>query len=115
NAQLPWLPASLAPATAEGQPAAAAAAVTTTTLANLELGHPIFRFLKGRLKMSLPAIGRYFPAAPRAGAAVLASYSDGKPFLIERAAGRGRVLLMTTPIDTDWNALPLTHLFLPLM
>ena len=39
--------------------------------------------------------------------------ADGKPFLLECAVGRGRVLLLTTPVDTDWNSLPLTNFFLP--
>jgi hypothetical protein len=83
-----------------------------------EFEHPIFRFLKGRPD-PVPAatIGRYFPAEPRTrGARVLAHYGSGQPFLIESkegASGRGRVLLMTTPIDTDWGTLPLSSFYLP--
>jgi hypothetical protein len=108
NVQLPWLPAVLQPATPESQSASA------TTLGDLDLTHPLFRFLKGRTDSDPAAVRRYFPAIARPGATLLGSFSDGKPFLLERDAGRGRVLLMTTPIDTDWSALPLTHLFLPL-
>ena len=46
------------------------------------------------------------------GAQTIARFSDGQPALIERPLGRGRVLLMTTPLNvlpTDaptWNLLP---------
>ena len=44
-------------------------------------------------------------------AAVVIPYSDGAPALVERPVGRGRVLLLTTPIAAsatagDWNRLP---------
>ena len=106
NVMLPWLPGAL-------QPAIADSGATATTLGDMELTHPIFGFLEGRPEPAPAAVRRYFPATPRAGASVLGSYADGKPFVIESAAGRGRVLLMTTPVDTDWNALPLTRFFLP--
>jgi hypothetical protein len=106
NAALPWLPASLQPAIAESESAA-------TALGVLELTHPIFRFLQGHSDAAPPVVKRYFPATARPGAATLASYGDGKPMLLERSVGRGRVLLMTTPVDPDWNSMPLTHFFLP--
>jgi hypothetical protein len=106
NAQAPWLPASL-------QAAIADSGSGSTSLGNLELGHPVFRFLGGKPEAAPAAVRRYFPATLRRGASAIATYADGKPFLIESAAGRGRILLLTTPIDVDWNALPLTHFFLP--
>jgi hypothetical protein len=83
-----------------------------------EFDHPVFRFLKGRPD-PVPAatIGRYFPAEPRSrDARALAHYGSGWPFVIdarENAAGRGRVLLITTPLDTDWGTLPLSNFYLP--
>jgi hypothetical protein len=107
NTLLPWLPAALQPATAES-------GSSTNAIGMVDLAHPLFRFLDGKADVAPAQVRRYFPiAAPRAGAGIIASYADGKPFLIERAVGRGRVLLMTTPVDTDWNTLPLTHFFLP--
>ncbi len=108
NAQLRWLPALLQPPTAESE-------AGLTALGAVEIGHPAFRFLKGRGEAAPPvAVRRYFPAAPRLGSDVPASYTDGKPFMISRGLGRGRVVLMTTPVDTEWNGLPLTNVFLPL-
>src|SRR5439155_1107874 len=70
NAQLPWLPAALGPATADSQSGA-------TTLGAVEMAHPVFGFLKGRADPAPPVVRRSFPATPRAGARVLVSYSDG--------------------------------------
>jgi hypothetical protein len=106
NNLLPWLPAVLHSATAE-------VGSSSNTVGSVDLLHPLFHFLDGKPDVSPAQVRRYFPADLRAGAMTLAAYSDGKPFLIERPAGRGRVLIMTTPVDTDWNTLPLTHFFLP--
>ena len=79
------------------------------------MNHPIFRFLRGRPDpIPSATIVRYFPTLPRSpGARVLASYVSGQPFLIESSAGRGRVLLVTTALDSDWTTLPLSNFFLP--
>jgi hypothetical protein len=89
-----------------------------TALLGLDLNHPVFLFLKGRPDpVPSATIGRYFPAAARSpDARVLASYVSGQPFLIESTAGRtgrGRVMLVTTPLDADWNTLPLSNFYLP--
>jgi hypothetical protein len=85
-----------------------------TGLLGLELGHPIFRFRRGSDPLPGAVIGRYFPAVPRQGdSRVLASYASGEPFLIEGPRGRGRVLLVTSPLDGDWNTLPLYPFYLP--
>jgi uncharacterized membrane protein len=85
-----------------------------TSLLGIELSHPIFRFLRGRPDpIPSAVVARMFATTARSGAAVLASYVTGQPFLIEGAYGRGRVLLMTTTIDADWNTLPLSSFYLP--
>jgi hypothetical protein len=85
-----------------------------TSLLGIDLSHPIFRFLRGRpAPIPSAVVARMFTATPRAGATVLASYVTGQPFLVEGAYGRGRVLLMTTTIDADWNTLPLSSFYLP--
>ena len=60
---------------------------------------------------------RYFSVAKdEAGEAdVLLSYADGRPFLLERALGRGRVLLFTSTADRDWTDLPTRIAYVPLV
>jgi len=85
-----------------------------TGLLGLELTHPVFRFRRGTDPLPSAVIGRYFPAVPRrSDARVLATYASGEPFLIDGPRGRGRVLLVTTPLDADWNTLPLYPFYLP--
>ena len=60
---------------------------------------------------------RYFSVAEdEAGEAnVLLSYEDGRPFLLERSLGRGRVLLFTSTADRDWTDLPTRIAYVPLV
>ena len=39
---------------------------------------------------------------------VLARYTNGLPFMIERRIGRGKVVLVTSSVFPDWNIMPLT-------
>jgi hypothetical protein len=87
-----------------------------TTLLGLELQHPVFRFRRGADPRPEAVVARYFPAVPRPGdARVLATLSSGDPFLVEAPCGRGKVLLLTSPVDVNWNTLPLYPFFLPFM
>ena len=46
---------------------------------------------------------------------VLLRFESGAPALVERAVGKGRVLLLTTTVDRDWTDLPIRPGFLPLL
>src|SRR5439155_1425092 len=56
-------------------------------------------------------------SAPTTGGASrrIASLSNGRPFLLERPYGRGRVLMFTTTLGPDWNRLPMSSIYLPLL
>lgn len=103
-------------------PAALSAPATSlpsegTTIGSLQIDHPIFAFLKGRIDL-IPAMAfaRYCPAdASGSDSRVIATFKTGDPFLVERSYGRGRVLLDTTTLDADWNTLPLTNFYLPML
>jgi hypothetical protein len=89
-----------------------------TTLGSIQVDHPVFQFLKGRTDL-IPriAFARYCPAEIGAGSdsRVIATFRNGDPLLIDRSFGRGRVLLETTTLDADWNTLPLTNFYLPML
>ncbi len=50
--------------------------------------------------------------AERSRPRVLARFTNGLPFLIDRKVGRGQVLLVTTGVSPQWNTLPLTNTML---
>lgn len=86
-----------------------------TSIVGYDASSPVFQFLHDRPDLMLSAtIGRYFPTNPRlADVQVLAWYTSGQAFLLESHAGRGRVLLLSTPLDADWSTLPLSNFYLP--
>ena len=48
-------------------------------------------------------------------AAVVARLAGGDPLLVEKAFGRGRVVLAATSCDADWSNLPTRNFYVPLM
>lgn len=46
---------------------------------------------------------------------VLAWYDDGSPALLEARRGEGRVMMLTSTLDRDWNDLPIRPGFAPLV
>ena len=46
---------------------------------------------------------------------VVLKYADGKPAVVERSWGRGRVILFSSSADTDWNDFGLRPAFVPLV
>ena len=78
--------------------------------------HPIFEFLRDQAEKPSVVVTRSLDLDDRANdARVIATYGNGKPFLIERPYGKGRVLMFTTSLGTQWNRIATTDLFLPLM
>jgi hypothetical protein len=49
------------------------------------------------------------------GARTLLRLPDGQPLLLEGSVGHGRVWLFTSTADVDWNELPVTTAYLPLV
>ena len=52
--------------------------------------------------------------APVPGASVSARLDTGDPWVVERPMGRGRVLVLATPIDAEAGTLPVNPDFVPL-
>lgn len=95
-------------------PPTAADGSQATALLGIDLEHPIFRFVRGRPDPLPPStIARYFPATRRPDAKRLAEFGSGDAFAIAGESGRGRVLLVTVPLDADWSTLPLSNFYLP--
>lgn len=54
---------------------------------------------------------RHVPIEPGAEDSVLIRLEDGDPMLIERRVGTGRLLVLTSPLDRDWNDLAIHPVF----
>jgi len=101
------LPAKLNPPADPSDPAG---------LGQIDLAHPVTQFLRGRPDTPPATISRWFKLAPlRPDARVIASLTNGDPFAVECTVGKGRVMVLATPVDADWSTLPLTSFYLPFM
>jgi Aerotolerance regulator N-terminal/von Willebrand factor type A domain len=105
--------AVLAEMTAWRPPLTAADQPGPLTLAATDLRHPIFRPF-GALAANLGQvrIDRAWRVAP-GGWSAIARFSNGTPALLERASGRGRVVLVATDLDRRWSDFPLHPAFVP--
>jgi hypothetical protein len=84
-------------------------------MSQVKTDHPIFSAFAGSGRLTSTRVYAYHRATPREGTLTLAALDDASPIVVEGSAGRGKVLLVTTTMDTAWNDLPLTPMFLPLM
>jgi hypothetical protein len=93
------------------------AALAATRIDSVDVLHPVFRELASSpvAALSLANVYSYFllEPQPRSSAALLASFADGGPALLERKLGAGRVLLWTSTLDRDWTDLPLSQAYVP--
>jgi hypothetical protein len=85
------------------------------TLAYLDYGHPVFELFRGPHSgdFSSARFFRYRRLEAKEG--VLSRFDDGGVALAARTAGKGRVLVWTSSIDTAWNDLALQPVFLPFL
>jgi hypothetical protein len=82
----------------------------------LDVNHPALTFHSAVAPMPTATFSSWFGVELPAGrTSVLASLGDGAPYVISASFGRGRVVLFTSPLDADWNTLPASSFYLPLM
>jgi hypothetical protein len=84
-------------------------------MSQVKADHPVFGVFARSGRLTSTRVYGYHKATTKEGALTLAALDDGSPIVVEGSAGRGKVLLITTTLDTAWNDLPLTPMFLPLM
>jgi hypothetical protein len=81
----------------------------------MDYGHAVFEPFRAPRSGDFSSVRVYgyrrLTAAPDS--RVLARFDDGQPALVERAVGRGRVLVWTSGLDLAWNDLALKPVFLP--
>ncbi len=103
-----WLPASIGPPVDRTRGAAA-------RLSGMDYGHAIFEPFRAPRSgdFSTARFYSYRGLSAAKDASVLARFDTGEPALVERAAGRGRVLVFASTLDLSWNDLALKPMFLP--
>ena len=84
-------------------------------MSQVKTDHPIFAAFARSGRLTSTRVYGYHRATAKEGSLTIAALDDGSPIVVEGSAGRGKVLLVTTTLDTSWNDLPLTPMFLPLV
>ncbi|HEY4368291.1 MAG TPA: VWA domain-containing protein [Steroidobacteraceae bacterium] len=79
-----------------------------TRVGRIDSSHPILRDTEGWQEIRFL---RHLEVEPAPGDRVLIALQDGAPLLIERSAGAGRMLILASPLDRDWNDLATHPLF----
>jgi hypothetical protein len=83
-------------------------------LAPLDVRHAVFApYAERSGALSRVRFEQVIRIVPGAGSRVLARFDNGLPALIETGAGRGRVLVLASDLDAQWNDWPLSPTFLP--
>jgi hypothetical protein len=83
------------------------------TLAPTDLRHPVFQPFGAVLaNLAQVRFERAWRVDPQ-GWTVIARFSNGTPALVERAMGKGRVVLLASDVDRRWNDFPLHPAFVP--
>jgi hypothetical protein len=103
-----WLPATIGQTVDRTRGAAA-------RLSGMDYGHAIFEPFRAPRSgdFSTARFYSYRSLAAAKDASVIARFDTGEPALVERAAGRGRVIVFGSTLDLNWNDLALKPMFLP--
>jgi len=109
----------------EGKPSDAKAsdgAETVASVGQMDLDHPVLAAFDDPRSANLAGVtfqalwtvepGAVFPAAGGA-SAVLMWANTGSPLLVEKAFGKGRVMLFASSCDRDWTNFPIRPAYLP--
>ena len=85
------------------------------SLEKFDLDHPIFQVYRDVEKEKLPAVKFYsiFELPEGRDIKVIARFNLGKPALLEKSYGAGKVLLLTAPVDENQGDLVVHPFFVP--
>jgi len=113
----PVLPGKI---TALVRPAASAekkSALENVALTEIDFGHSIFKIFVDPSHGDPTAIhaSHYYRIESDPAATRLAGFEDGGPALLERAVGKGKVLLWTSSLDLQGGNLPVRGIFVPML
>lgn len=109
----------------ESQPSLLPARLTSVesgkaTLDPTSLDHPALQRFRGAqdVDVNTAEFDKYFKLDPKDGdktVRVMARFTNGAPAMVEKSFGLGKVILVASTANTEWNSLPLKPVFLPLI
>lgn len=82
------------------------------TVTSVDQGHPVMNGLTGWSDLRFE---RWLEIDDTQDAQVLVELEGGVPLLIEQSIGRGKLMLLTSGLDNQWNNLPVKPLFVAMM
>jgi hypothetical protein len=87
------------------------------SIADINGRHPLIKSLRlgESADFGTARFRGYWSATPIDGSKVIMGFDNGEVALVEQVVGRGRVLLFTSSLNTEWNNFPLQVLYAPLM
>lgn len=85
--------------------------------AQIDYTHPVFELFQRPHSGDFATVnfGRYWEVGESQASRVPARFDDGRPAVLERAVGQGLAVMWLSPVDLDWNNLPLRAIYLPLL
>ena len=83
-----------------------------TRVGRIDSSHPVLRNADGWQEIRF---FQHLHVEPAADDKVLVALLDGSPLLIERTVGAGRMLMLTSPLDREWNDFATHPLFVRFM
>ncbi len=88
-----------------------------TSITSAQWHHPalaVFRDLQKSLLAEVEFYG-YWRVRANPGTAVLASFDEGDPALLESRVGTGKMLMLTSSLDSSWTDFPLHPAYVPFL
>jgi hypothetical protein len=84
-------------------------------VSTVDVRHPVFSVFvsPGAGDISMPRFHEYAIIQPDTAAVVVARFDTNDPFLIDRAVGKGKALVMASSFNTEWSDFPANDIFLP--
>lgn len=81
----------------------------------VDFKHPVFSVFSasGMGDLSRPRFREYANIIPDTSAVVIGTYATGDPFMVERVLGKGKILVLTSTLNTDWGDFPVNEIYLP--
>ena len=84
-------------------------------IGEVDLKHPIFSVFaqSGTGDISRPRFREYMKVIPDTNAVVIGKYDTNDAFMIERIFGKGKILVFTSTLNTEWGDFPVNEIYLP--